>query len=123
VLRRLACPAGLLVGDAAGAVSPLTAGGLDPCLRMSELAAAVVATYLRTGDEHVLRQYDGAALRARFRGRLCSVACSPASGPAAAAEAAVAALRGRSGRALAARILFGDGSFPRRRTAARGPVR
>src|SRR6185312_1644369 len=28
VLRRLACPAGLLVGDAAGAVSPLTAGGL-----------------------------------------------------------------------------------------------
>ena len=43
VLRRLACPAGLLVGDAAGAVSPLTAGGLDPCLRMSELAAAVAA--------------------------------------------------------------------------------
>jgi len=31
---------------------------------------------------------------------------------AAAAEAAVAALRGRAGRALAARILFGDGSFP-----------
>jgi len=30
----------------------------------------------------------------------------------AAAEAAIAALRGRSGRALAARLLFGDGSFP-----------
>jgi hypothetical protein len=30
----------------------------------------------------------------------------------AAAEAAVTALRGRAGRALAARILFGDGSFP-----------
>ena len=59
VLRRLACPAGLLVGDAAGAVSPLTAGGLDPCLRMSELAAAVTAEYLRTGDQHTLRRYDG----------------------------------------------------------------
>lgn len=43
-------------------MSPLTAGGLDPCLRMSELAASV------------------------------------------------AALRG--GRAAAARILFGDRSFP-----------
>jgi hypothetical protein len=30
----------------------------------------------------------------------------------AAAEAAVAVLRGRTGRALAVRILFGDGSFP-----------
>ncbi|MEU8386097.1 NAD(P)/FAD-dependent oxidoreductase, partial [Streptosporangium sp. NPDC048865] len=70
VLRRLACPAGLLVGDAAGAVSPLTAGGLDPCLRMSELAAEVTAAYLRTGDRRVLGEYDGGALRTRFRGRL-----------------------------------------------------
>jgi hypothetical protein len=31
---------------------------------------------------------------------------------AAAAEAAVALLRSRPGRALAARVLFGDGSFP-----------
>jgi hypothetical protein len=28
------------------------------------------------------------------------------------AEAAVTMLRGRAGRALAARVLFGDGSFP-----------
>src|SRR5690606_34480618 len=35
VLRRIASPYGLIVGDAAGAVSPLTAGGLDPCLRLS----------------------------------------------------------------------------------------
>ncbi|NRQ40292.1 NAD(P)/FAD-dependent oxidoreductase [Nonomuraea sp. NN258] len=112
VLRRLACPAGLLVGDAAGAVSPLTAGGLDPCLRMSELAAAVTAEYLRTGDQRVLAGYDGAALRGRFRGRLLLRRAFGGLRSAAAAEAAVHALRGRAGRALAARILFGDGSFP-----------
>ncbi|MGC5015050.1 NAD(P)/FAD-dependent oxidoreductase [Streptosporangium sp. DT93] len=112
VLRRLACPAGLLVGDAAGAVSPLTAGGLDPCLRMSELAAAVTAAYLRTGDRRVLSRYDGNALRARFRGRLLLRRVFAGIRSPAAAEAAVAALRGRAGRALAARILFGDGSFP-----------
>ncbi|MEU0521851.1 NAD(P)/FAD-dependent oxidoreductase [Streptosporangium sp. NPDC006007] len=112
VLRRLACPAGLLVGDAAGAVSPLTAGGLDPCLRMSELAAAVTAGYLRTGDRRVLSRYDGDALRTRFRGRLLLRRVFAGIRSPAAAEAAVAALRGRAGRALAARILFGDGSFP-----------
>ncbi|MFD1936192.1 NAD(P)/FAD-dependent oxidoreductase [Nonomuraea mangrovi] len=112
VLRRLACPAGLLVGDAAGAVSPLTAGGLDPCLRMSELAAAVAAGYLRTGDRRVLSRYDGDALRRRFRGRLLLRRVFAGIRSPAAAEAAVTVLRGRAGRALAARILFGDGSFP-----------
>ncbi|MER5646172.1 NAD(P)/FAD-dependent oxidoreductase [Streptosporangium sp. NPDC002524] len=112
VLRRLACPAGLLVGDAAGAVSPLTAGGLDPCLRMSELAAAVTAGYLRTGDGRVLSRYDGNALRSRFRGRLLLRRAFAGIRSPVAAEAAVAALRGRAGRALAARVLFGDGSFP-----------
>ncbi|WP_283134997.1 FAD-dependent monooxygenase [Rhizohabitans arisaemae] len=120
VLKRLVCPAGLLVGDAAGAVSPLTAGGLDPCLRMSELAAAVTVAYLRTGDQHVLRAYDGGALRTRFRGRLLLRGIFAGMRSPAAVEAAVAALRGRAGRAVAARILFGDGSFPdvdqRRRT-------
>jgi len=112
VLRRLACPAGLLVGDAAGAVSPLTAGGLDPCLRMSELAAAVAAGYLHTGDQRVLRGYDGATLRSRFRGRLLLRRVLAGIRSPAAAESAVAALRGRAGRALAARVLFNDGSFP-----------
>jgi flavin-dependent dehydrogenase len=112
VLRRLACPAGLLVGDAAGAVSPLTAGGLDPCLRMSELAAAVTAGYLRTGDERVLHSYDGGALRNRFRGRLLLRRAFAGLRSPAAAEAAVAVLRARAGRALAARVLFGDSSFP-----------
>jgi flavin-dependent dehydrogenase len=112
VLRRLACPAGLLVGDAAGAVSPLTAGGLDPCLRMSELAAAVTAAYLRTGDRRTLDSYAGHALRSRFRGRLLLRRAFAGIRSSAAAEAAVALLRTRAGRAAAARILFGDNSFP-----------
>ncbi|MFC7534037.1 NAD(P)/FAD-dependent oxidoreductase [Actinoplanes sp. GCM10030250] len=112
VLRRLACPDGLLVGDAAGAVSPLTAGGLDPCLRMSELAASVTAEYLRTRDPDVLRDYDGGALRSRFRGRLALRRAYAGLRSPALTEAAVAMMRGRAGRALAARILFGDGSFP-----------
>ncbi|MEV4410752.1 FAD-dependent oxidoreductase [Catellatospora sp. NPDC049609] len=88
------------------------AGGLDPCLRLSELAASVAAGYLRTGDEHLLRRYDGNALRARFRGRLLLRRLFAGIRSPAAAEAAVAALRHRAGHALAARILFGDGSFP-----------
>jgi flavin-dependent dehydrogenase len=112
VLRRLVCPDGLLVGDAAGAVSPLTAGGLDPCLRLSELAAAVTGDYLRTGDVSVLRHYDGAALRARFRVRLLMRhALSGVRSPAA-TEAAFTLLRTPPGRAAASRVLFGDGSFP-----------
>jgi flavin-dependent dehydrogenase len=112
ILRRLANPAGLLVGDAAGAVSPLTAGGLDPCLRMSELAAEVTAEYLRTGDPRVLRQYDGNALRTRFRGRLLLRQAFAGIRSTAAAEAAIALMRGRTGGTMAARVLFGDDSFP-----------
>lgn len=112
VLRRLSNPAGLLVGDAAGAVSPLTAGGLDPCLRMSELAAYVTAEYLRTNDPRVLRQYDGNSLRTRFRGRLLLRRAFAGIRSPLAAEAAVGLMRGRTGRAMAARVLFGDGSFP-----------
>ncbi|MFC4857204.1 FAD-dependent oxidoreductase [Actinophytocola glycyrrhizae] len=112
VLRRIACAEGLLVGDAAGAVSPLTAGGLDPCLRLSRLAAAVTGDYLRTGDPSVLRHYDGAALRARFRGRLLLRDVLSRMGSPATAELAFRLLRTRPGRVAAAHLLFGDGSFP-----------
>jgi flavin-dependent dehydrogenase len=112
VLRRIACAEGLLVGDASGAVSPLTAGGLDPCLRLSQLAAAVTGDYLRTGDESVLRHYDGAALRARFRGRLLLRDALSRMGNPATVELAFRLLRTRPGRAAASRLLFGDGSFP-----------
>lgn len=123
VLRHLASPAGLLVGDAAGAVSPLTAGGLDPCLRMAGLAAAVTAGYLHTGDQCILRRYSGGELRARFRGRLLLRRLFAGVGSPAAAEAAVAALRTRAGRAAARRVLFGDGSFPDVDPAAGHPCR
>jgi flavin-dependent dehydrogenase len=112
ILRRIACPEGLLVGDAAGAVSPLTAGGLDPCLRMAELAATVTYDYLRTGNASVLRHYDGTALRSRYRLRLMlRNVLSHAQKPAA-VEAAFTLLRTPFGRAAVSRILFGSGSFP-----------
>jgi flavin-dependent dehydrogenase len=112
LLRRIGCADGLLVGDAAGAVSPLTAGGLDPCLRLSEFAAAVLDDALRSGRPDALTHYDGAALRARFRGRLMlRRALAQVRTPAVAATV-FTLLRMPFGRAAARRILFGDGSFP-----------
>jgi flavin-dependent dehydrogenase len=112
VLRRIGCADGLLVGDAAGAVSPLTAGGLDPCLRLSELAAAVLDEALRSGDPDVSAAYDGAALRARFQGRLLLRRGLAQVRTPAAASAAFTLLRTPFGRAAARRVLFGDRSFP-----------
>lgn len=112
VLPRIACARGLLTGDAAGAVSPLTAGGLDPCLRLSAAAAAVTADYLATGDAAALAPYDGAALRARFRSRLLIRHVLSAVRSPAAAELACAALRLPPLRAAAHKVFFGRGSFP-----------
>jgi flavin-dependent dehydrogenase len=69
ILPRIASPRGLLVGDAAGAVSPLTAGGLDGSVRLSALAASVIGRHL-AGDDSALEEYAGPALRRRFRLRL-----------------------------------------------------
>src|SRR5690606_3553429 len=101
VLPRIACPRGLLVGDAAGAVSPLTAGGLDPCLRLSKEAALVTAEFLATGEGSALAAYDGAAYRRRFRKRLLlrrAIASvrSPALAELACARRVDACWRGRS---------------------------
>ena len=68
VLRRIGCPRGLLVGDAAGAVSPLTAGGLDACMRLSEHAAAVLLEAIQ--DPTAMANYRGDAYRTRFASRL-----------------------------------------------------
>ncbi|MGY1622600.1 NAD(P)/FAD-dependent oxidoreductase [Geodermatophilus sp. SYSU D00965] len=112
LLRRIGCADGLLVGDAAGAVSPLTAGGLDPCLRLSEHAAAVLDDALRAGRPDALTRYDGAALRARFRGRLALRRGLAQVRTPAVAAAAFGLLRTPVGRAAARRVLFGDRSFP-----------
>jgi flavin-dependent dehydrogenase len=112
LLRRISCADGLLVGDAAGAVSPLTAGGLDPCLRLSEHAAAVLDDALRAGRPGPLAAYDGAALRACFRGRLALRHALAQVRTPAVAGAAFALLRTPLGQAAARRVLFGDRSFP-----------
>jgi flavin-dependent dehydrogenase len=117
LLRRISCADGLLVGDAAGAVSPLTAGGLDPCLRLSELAADVLDDALRAGRPDALNHYDGAALRARFRGRLLLRRGLAQVRTPAAAATAFPLLRTPFGQAAARRILFGDRSFPTPRPA------
>lgn len=112
VLPRIASPAGLLVGDAAGAVSPLTAGGLDPCLRLSGHAAEILDAALQSGRPAELKAYDGHALRARFRKRLLLRKGLDGLRTPALATGAFAALRTPPGQALAKRILFGHGSFP-----------
>ncbi|MFD2082783.1 Dehydrogenase (flavoprotein) [Actinopolymorpha cephalotaxi] len=112
LLRRISCADGVLVGDAAGAVSPLTAGGLDPCLRLSELAADVLDEALRSGRKDALTHFDGAALRSRFRGRLAMRWGLDRVRTPAVAAAALALLRTTLGQAAARRVLFGDRSFP-----------
>jgi len=112
LLRRISCADGLLVGDAAGAVSPLTAGGLDPCLRLSERAADVLDDALRGGRPDALSHYDGAALRAHFRGRLLLRRGLAQVRTPAVAKVAFTLLRTPFGQAVARRILFGDRSFP-----------
>ena len=112
VLKRIACARGLLVGDAAGAVSPLTAGGLDPCMRLSGLAAEVIADYLATGDAAWLARYSGASFRTRFASRLwMRRALSSVDNPLL-VEAACALMRRAPFRQLARHVFFGRGSFP-----------
>lgn len=112
VLRRIGCARGVLIGDAAGAVSPLTAGGLDPCYRLTALATDLMGAVLGGEPEELLEAYSGAAFRRRFlwrRGarRLIDAVRSPA-----AAETVHALLRTPPGRRLACRVFFGRGSFP-----------
>ena len=112
VLRRIACRRGLLVGDAAGAVSPLTAGGLDGALRLSEFAAGVAAAYLDSGEEAVLREYSGSRFSARFMSRRWMRRAMRAITATPLMEAAFTALRTPPLRALAEHVFFSRGSFP-----------
>ncbi len=112
VLRHIAHQRGLLVGDAAGAVSPLTAGGLDPCMRLSKLAASVVADYVATGNPATLARYSGEAFRARFVSRLWMRRVMASIRWPALLELACAAARLPPLRPLAWHVFFGRGSFP-----------
>lgn len=111
LLRRIASPRGLLVGDAAGAVSPLSAGGLDACIRLSEYAAHLLLDALTDGPG-ALTAYDGRPLRTRFTSRLFMRRLLDMFGSPAAVEVALAALRAPPLRPFVRRIFFGNGSFP-----------
>jgi flavin-dependent dehydrogenase len=112
VLRRIANDQGLLVGDAAGAVSPPTAGGLDPCLRLSSFAAMVIGDYLETGDARVLAAYSGELFRARFISRLWMRRIIATIHQPALTELLFALLRLPIFNSLAWHVFFGRGSFP-----------
>jgi flavin-dependent dehydrogenase len=112
VLRVIANRRGLLVGDAAGAVSPLTAGGLDPCMRLSSLAARVIVDYLGSGQASVLADYSGERFRARFISRLWMRRLIAHVEEPALLELGCAALRLPLLNSLAGHVFFGRGSFP-----------
>jgi flavin-dependent dehydrogenase len=112
VLPRIANENGLLIGDAAGAVSPLTAGGLDPCLRLSAMAANVIWERLQSGDARALNNFSGELFRARFVSRLWMRRIISVFNNQIFLELGFAFLRGRIGRKLAKHIFFGRGSFP-----------
>ncbi|HEY6806285.1 MAG TPA: NAD(P)/FAD-dependent oxidoreductase [Pyrinomonadaceae bacterium] len=112
VLKRIVNKRGLLIGDAAGAVSPLTAGGLDPCMRLSTLAANVATEYLSTNNPEVLNQYSGEAFRSKFASRIWARRVAAQLKSPLVAELGCAALRLPLVNQLAAKVFFGRGSFP-----------
>ena len=126
VLRNIANATGLLIGDAAGAVSPLTAGGLDPCMRLSAFAASVVKEYLLTGDVQVLQAYSGELFRKRFVSRLWARRIASTLRQPQLLELGCAMLRLPLFSRLANHVFFGRGSFPdvmdNRMTLKLGPV-
>jgi len=112
VLRRIANENGMLIGDAAGAVSPLTAGGLDPCMRLSTLAAKVIGDYLASNDARALDAYAGNSFRARFVSRLWMRRAASAVRNPLLLELGCAAMRLPVLNSFAWHVFFGRGSFP-----------
>ena len=123
VLRNIANTRGLLIGDAAGAVSPLTAGGLDPCMRLSAFAAQVVGEYLSTGDPQTLSSYSGELFRARFASRLWARRVASMLGQRQLLELGCGVLRLPLLNRIARHIFFGRGSFPDVETTMYADVR
>jgi len=118
ILRNIANKNGLLIGDAAGAVSPLTAGGLDPCMRLSTLAARVISNYLENENIDALRAYSGELFRARFASRLWMRRLVSTIRHPALMEIACASMRLPVMNSFAWHVFFGRGSFP----DVRGPL-
>ena len=112
VLRKIANENGLLIGDAAGAVSPLTAGGLDPCLRLSKFASEIIWKRLETENPKVLLDYFGELFRARFVSRLWMRRLIALISNQTLLEFGFSFMRGRIGKKFARHVFFGRGSFP-----------
>jgi len=112
VLRNIANTRGLLIGDAAGAVSPLTAGGLDACMRLSAFAAKVVGEYLSSGNPQILKTYSGELFRSRFASRLWARRVASTLSQRQLLELSCAFLRLPLMNRLARHVFFGRGSFP-----------
>lgn len=112
IMRRIANERGLLVGDAAGAVSPLTAGGLDPCMRLSTFAANEIANYLPAEASGSLASYSGEQFRARFISRLWLRRVLKKMEEPALIELACGVMRLPVFRSFAWHVFFGRNSFP-----------
>jgi flavin-dependent dehydrogenase len=112
VLRNIANRNGLLIGDAAGAVSPLTAGGLDPCMRLSAFASKVVAEYLSSGNPQILKAYSGELFRSRFASRLWARRIASSLNQRQLLELSCGVMRLPLLNRLARHVFFGRGSFP-----------
>ena len=112
VLSKIACDRGLLIGDAAGAVSPLTAGGLDPCLRLSAYAAETVLARIAADEPEVLRAYSGKIFRSKFIPRLALRALLRSVKFQAQFEFLFRAIRTMPGRFIADKIFYRRASFP-----------
>lgn len=112
VLRNIANENGILIGDAAGAVSPLTAGGLDPAMRLSKYAAEIVRKRLQSENPKVLLSYSGELFRARFVSRLWMRKIIKTFTNQRLLELGFAFLRGSIGQKFAKHVFFGRGSFP-----------
>jgi flavin-dependent dehydrogenase len=112
ILRHISNESGLLIGDAAGAVSPLTAGGLDPCMRLSSFAADVITQRVRLDDGQILLQYSGDLFRTRFISRLWMRRIISVFKSQTFIECGFRILSTKIGVRLASHIFFGRGSFP-----------
>jgi flavin-dependent dehydrogenase len=112
MLRRIAGTRGLLVGDAAGAPSPLTAGGLDPCFRLSTVATEAIVDHLVRDDQDLLAAYSGDRFRPRFTSRLLMRRLLTSLDDPRLVEAVCLSLRIFPGSAIARSVLFGANSFP-----------
>ncbi len=112
ILRNISNEYGLAVGDAAGAVSPLTAGGLDPCLRLSRLAADVIIGRLLNDEPNAYLRYNGEHFRGRFSTRLILRRVLEIARSNALVNLGMWVLRTSLGRRFAAKLFFGRGSFP-----------